>query len=101
MRKQHGIKHVVGRRLFAVLAAHLLTYSLPHSVHSVEAAGLRLASVESACALTKLFERCELTVHVDGQVANPYDPNEVTLEATFTSPQGRPTTVDGFYYQPF
>ena len=65
------------------------------------ASTLRLASVESACALTKLFERCELTVHVDGTVTNPYNPTEVALQATFTSPQGRPMTVYGFYYQPF
>ena len=82
--------------------AALLSYGLLLlGASPAHASALRLASVESACALTKLFERCELTVHVDGQAANPYNPDEVSLEATFTSPQGHPVTVYGFYYQPF
>lgn len=66
-----------------------------------EASEVRLASVESSCAVLGLFERCELTVRLEGAVADPYDPDEVTLEATFRPSGGEPVTVQGFSYQPF
>ncbi|MBI3331277.1 MAG: DUF5060 domain-containing protein [Candidatus Omnitrophica bacterium] len=66
-----------------------------------EASEVRLASVESSCAVVGLFERCELTVRLAGAVADPYDPDEVTLEATFRPAGGEPVIVQGFFYQPF
>ena len=63
---------------------------------------VRLTSVESACSVLGVFERCELTVQLEGAIADPYDPDEVTLEATFRPADGLPpVTVQGFYYQPF
>lgn len=64
-------------------------------------ADVRLAAVQSACSTVKLFERCELTVQVEGPVDNPYDPDEIALEATFRPAKGDPVVVPGFYYQPF
>jgi len=63
-------------------------------------ADVRLASVQS-CSTVKLFERCELTVQLEGAIRNPYDPEEVALDVTFHPPKGQPVTVSGFYYQPF
>lgn len=65
------------------------------------AAEVRVRSVESACASLPLFSRCELTVFLEGPITNPYDPDEVTLQAVFRPPEGDPVTVEGFYYQPF
>jgi hypothetical protein len=67
-----------------------------------EASEVRLASVESACSVLGLYQRCELTVRLEGAIADPYDPDEVALEAVFRPADGRPpVTVQGFYYQPF
>lgn len=65
------------------------------------AAEIQLGPVLSGCSTVKLFERCELTVALNGPIRNPYDPEEVRLEAVFRPPKGSPVTIDGFYYQPF
>jgi len=64
-------------------------------------ADVKLGTVQSTCSTVKRFERCELTAHVSGPIKNPYDPEEVALDATFSPAQGHPVTVPGFYYQPF
>ena len=65
-------------------------------------AEVRLDAVEVSSASTiGLYERFELTVQVSGEIENPYDPDEVRLEATFAPAKGEPVTVSGFYYQPF
>ncbi len=64
-------------------------------------ADVRLQSVESNCSVIKLFERCELTVQISGVVKNPYDTDELTLEASFHPTHGHPVVVQGFYYEPF
>ena len=80
-----------------VVGAFLLTRSARVS----QAAEVRLKSVTaSACSVVKLFERCEVTVHLVGDITNPYDPEEIDLQATFHPPQGRAITVTGFYYEP-
>lgn len=63
---------------------------------------LRLKAVRLARPVIRLFERCELTMELEGMasIANPYDPGEVTIEATFESSRGHPVVVTGFYYQP-
>jgi hypothetical protein len=66
-----------------------------------EAADVKLESVRSACGTVKRFERCELTVKISGRIANPYDPDEVALEATFTPAKGKAVTVPGFHLQPY
>lgn len=64
-------------------------------------AAVRLGAVHSGCTTVGQYERCELTVDVAGRIRNPFDPEEVALEATFRPPQGEPVTVQGFYYQPY
>ncbi len=64
------------------------------------AADVQLRSVKLERPVVELFERCELTVDVVGAIKNPYDPQEVSLEATFQPPHGNPMMVNGFYYQP-
>ena len=66
-----------------------------------DAAPVSMTSVKLERATIELYERCELTVQLQGAIANPYDPAEVSLEATFQAPTGDPVTVYGFYYEPF
>ena len=62
---------------------------------------VRIVSVQLEQPVIGLYERCELTVQLAGDIINPYDPDELTLEVTFQPARGRPVTVSGFYYQPF
>jgi len=45
-----------------------------------------------------LYEKYELYLHLsDVSYSNPFDPDQVDIRATFTSPGGRSRTVNGFY----
>ncbi len=45
------------------------------------------------------YEKLELAIDLDAPCANPYDPDEVSLEATFTSPSNASWQVYGFYME--
>ena len=47
------------------------------------------------------FEKFELTADVWAEYENPYDPEDISVEAQFTAPSGRITRVAGFLYQGF
>ena len=47
------------------------------------------------------FERVELEVSTGSTPANPFDPNESTVDATVTLPSGRTLRVPGFWFQDF
>lgn len=47
------------------------------------------------------YGRLELTVDFTATYDNPFDPEDVAVDATFTAPNGRALTVPGFLYQPF
>ncbi len=62
---------------------------------------VRLGAVTLEQSVVDLFGLCELTVELSGIIRNPYDPQEVDLEALFHPPEGQPVRITGFYYQPF
>ncbi|MCU0917330.1 MAG: DUF5060 domain-containing protein [Planctomycetes bacterium] len=43
----------------------------------------------------------EITFRMEGQWQNPFDPNDVRVDAVFTAPDGTQTTVAGFFYQEY
>jgi hypothetical protein len=47
------------------------------------------------------YEKFEAVVDLDADFTNPYDPNDIRLDARFTSPSGKNVTIPGFYYQDF
>lgn len=60
-----------------------------------------IASIEPARDTVERYGRLEVSVRLDGQYENPYDPEEISVEARFVSPSGREITVPGFYYVPY
>jgi hypothetical protein len=44
-----------------------------------------------------LYEKFELRIDLDATYTNPYDPEEIDLQAEFTSPTGKRWTIWGFY----
>ncbi len=44
------------------------------------------------------YETVEITFRMQGQWQNPFDPEEVRVDAVFTAPDGARTTVPGFFY---
>lgn len=47
------------------------------------------------------YEKFEIVVELDATFDNPYDPDQIRLDAEFTGPSGQVMTVPGFYYQEF
>jgi hypothetical protein len=47
------------------------------------------------------YERVELTVDLEARYANPFDPEQVALEARFRAPSGVERIVPGFWYRPY
>ncbi|MBN1893107.1 DUF5060 domain-containing protein [bacterium] len=53
--------------------------------------------VRTAGDTVGLFEKFELQVGLDAVFINPFDPEEITVTALFTSPSGKKAEVDGFF----
>lgn len=47
------------------------------------------------------FEKLELTLDLAATYDNPFDPDDVLVQATFTSPRGKTVILDGFLDQAF
>ncbi|MFQ6096123.1 MAG: DUF5060 domain-containing protein [Armatimonadota bacterium] len=47
-----------------------------------------------------LYERLELTVDLGATYDNPYDPEDVALDAVFTAPSGKQILLPGFFMVP-
>ncbi|MFA5865434.1 MAG: DUF5060 domain-containing protein [Phycisphaerae bacterium] len=47
------------------------------------------------------WSKFELTVTLKAEYSNPYDFEDLSLQAEFTTPGGKKVLVDGFYYQPY
>lgn len=61
-------------------------------------------SVRSVSALSTVVARYglfELSADLDASWNNPFDPNDISVSAWFTSPSGKTVEVPGFWYQPF
>jgi hypothetical protein len=48
-----------------------------------------------------LYEKLEIGLQLDAEFENPFDPDQLDIMATFTSPSGRQWKVPGFYSQNF
>ncbi len=47
------------------------------------------------------YEKVEITFEMEGRWQNPFDPDEVRVDAAFTSPDGARRAVPGFFYQEY
>lgn len=83
------------RSIRSLLVAALLTAP----VYAGSVRPPRVLSVRPSAARVGRFEPFELTVQLDAEYANPYDPADIDLSATFIGPAGRAVTVNGFLYQ--
>lgn len=48
-----------------------------------------------------LYDKLELNVVMSAQFDNPFDPEQITLDARIKGPDGKAFTVPGFYYQEY
>jgi hypothetical protein len=60
-----------------------------------------VVSVTPSAERVGRFGLFELTVKLDAEYENPYDPADIDLTAAFIGPRGRTRTVHGFLYQAY
>jgi hypothetical protein len=60
-----------------------------------------LRNVAPSASEVPQFSRFEITCDLPDRYRNPFDPDEVSLRAFFTAPDGEEIRVDGFYAQNF
>ncbi len=59
--------------------------------------GPEILSVEEATTDFSTYQKAELVVDVDADYSNPFDQREVSLDASFTGPDGSTLSVPGFW----
>lgn len=48
-----------------------------------------------------IYDKYEINLNIKAQFVNPFDPAEIDIMATFTSPTGKQWKIPGFYYYAF
>ena len=67
----------------------------------VSSGALTISDVSVSRTQAARRETVEITFRMEGQWQNPFDPDEVRVDAVFTSPDGSRATVPGFFYQEY
>jgi len=62
---------------------------------------LELGRVAASAATLPCYEKLELTVDASAAYDNPFDPDQVRLDAEFTTPAGKRLVVPGFFMVAF
>jgi hypothetical protein len=58
----------------------------------------KITKVTTETPQVKKYDKFETTLSFTGSYTNPFDPNDITLDAQFTSPSGKQYTQPGFLY---
>ena len=62
---------------------------------------LAISNVSASSPQVACYETVEITFRLEGQWQNPFDPDEVRVDAIFTAPDGGQASVPGFFYQEY
>ncbi|HLP73654.1 MAG TPA: DUF5060 domain-containing protein [Bacteroidales bacterium] len=62
---------------------------------------LQISGLVSNGSRTGLFEKYEVTFNLDGKWDNPFDPDQVRVDAYLTAPDGKQLVIPGFFYQDY
>lgn len=90
------------RLLAAVLACTLSPAFAADDVVRLGSSGtLAISDVTVSKTRVARYETVEVMFHMDGQWQNPFDADEIRVDAIFTSTDGERTTVPGFFYQEY
>lgn len=81
------------------LAAPLLLVSL--ATPYARQGALEIRSVSLSAERVARYERVELTVDLSATYGNPFDPEDVAVDATVTLPDGQSVSVPGFLDRPY
>lgn len=90
------ILSIIGLLSLSVLMNGLFV-STPSAAQTIQTRTPRPASVNSV----EIYQKYETSFNVSGDYTNPYDPAQVDVQVTFTSPTGRSVAVPAFFMQEY
>ncbi len=97
-----GVRDVVHVLALAVLTCVLRPAWAADDVVPLASSGtLGISDVSVGKTQVARCETVEVTFRMEGHWQNPFDPEEVRVDAVFTGPDGAQTTVPGFFYQEY
>ncbi len=67
----------------------------------IETKPLAIHSVSRSGDSVPVYEKLELTADITGTWDNPFDPDQIDVQAHFTSPSGKRIDVPGFFYHEY
>lgn len=79
----------------------VLIQSLKFRNRSESVSAMRILHLKTPSATPHAFEQLELEFEISKPVANPCNPNEISVDAVLTPPSGIVARVPCFYYQPY
>ncbi len=91
-----GKLSLVRERNRGSLLAAVVLFLCPHALLPQSLAGVKVLTPEAA-----QWEKVEIALVPDRVPNNPFDPNEVTLDALITLPSGKQVKVPGFWFQSY
>jgi len=62
---------------------------------------LKFGDIEINSGMVGLYEKFEASFTLNGEWENPFDPDQIKVDARFYAPDGRQLIVPGFFYQEF
>ncbi len=62
---------------------------------------LQISNIAPSADRVGLFHRYELSFSLDGRYENPFDPEQIQVDAQITRPDGSQVVVPAFFMQPF
>jgi len=68
---------------------------------AAQASPPRVLEVRPSAAEVGRFDPFELTIRLDAQFTNPYDPDDIDVAAEITDPDGQTKSITGFIYQEY
>ena len=95
--KGPSLKTGIRPRLCARAALSLLFFAPLTQAAPVVEVHPQGTAVDSAVT----FQRLEWVVALDRTYANPFDPDEIAVDAVFRGPEGKTVKVPGFWYQEY
>lgn len=60
-----------------------------------------IQSITASTSTIGLYEKIEFTIALTAAYSNPYDYDDILVQASFTTPSGKTDIVEGFYYSDY
>ncbi len=65
---------------------------------ALTASGPEIINIRQRPDTVGLYEKLEISLELKCDFINPFDPDDIDLEAVFTAPSGKKWTIPGFFY---